>query len=89
MGTLVLAEQKHGKLQPNTLHAVSAAKQLGGGVTVLVAGKGVGDAAQAASKVEGVQKVSIFIANYADCNIYSILLFIKRDICVLCTGIGS
>lgn len=53
-------------------------------MTVLVAGKGVGDASQAASKVEGVQKVSIFIANYADCIIYSILLFIKRGIYVFC-----
>ena len=55
----MLAEQKHGKLQPSTLHAVSAAKQLGGGVTVLVAGKALEDTAHRVSSVEGVEKVAM------------------------------
>jgi electron transfer flavoprotein alpha subunit len=59
ISSLVLAEQKHGKLQPATLHAVTAAKQLGGPVTVLVAGKGVAEVASLASTVEGVEKVLV------------------------------
>jgi electron transfer flavoprotein alpha subunit len=59
ISSLVLAEQKHGKLQPATLHAVTAAKQLGGPVTVLVAGKGIADVASATSNVEGVEKVLV------------------------------
>jgi electron transfer flavoprotein alpha subunit len=53
----VLADQKAGILQPTTLHAVTAAKALGGPVTVLVAGRNVGAAAQAASSVDGVDAV--------------------------------
>jgi len=53
----VLAEQKDGKLQPTTLHTVTAAQKLGGPVTVLVAGKGIADAASKASGVEGVSAV--------------------------------
>lgn len=56
LSTLVLGEQKHGKLQPGTLHAVTAAKALdAGGVTVLVAGNPA--PAQAAASIEGVTKV--------------------------------
>ena len=57
ISTLVLAEHKGGALQPNTLHTVTAAKQLGGPVTVLVAGDDIGAAAAAASQVEGVAGV--------------------------------
>ena len=57
LSSLVLAEQKAGALQPNTLSAVSAARALGGPVTVLVAGHQVAGAAEAASKVAGVDKV--------------------------------
>ena len=58
LSSLVLAEQRHGKLQPSTLHAITAAKQLGGDVTVLVAGKGIDAAAHTVSAIEGVNKVS-------------------------------
>lgn len=59
LSTLVLAEHKDGALLPNTLHTLTAAKQLGGPVTVLVAG-GVGSTtavAAAASKADGVTAV--------------------------------
>jgi len=54
-----LAEQKQGKLQPATLHAVTAAKQFGGPVTVLVAGKGVGQATSEVGAVEGVDSILV------------------------------
>lgn len=57
LSTLVLAEHKDGALQPNTLHALTAAKQLSGPVTVLVAGTSVGAAAEAAGQTEGVAGV--------------------------------
>ena len=38
--TLVIVEHDNEKVVPSTLHAVSAAKQLGGDITCLVAGTG-------------------------------------------------
>lgn len=57
LSTLVLAEHKGGALQPNTLHTLTAARALGGPVTVLVAGHGIGPVAEAAAKAEGVSGV--------------------------------
>jgi electron transfer flavoprotein alpha subunit len=56
---LVVAEQKHGSLQPTTLHAVSAAQQLEGPITVLVAGHDMNGTAQAAAAVKGVEAVLV------------------------------
>jgi electron transfer flavoprotein alpha subunit len=58
MSALVLAEHDGGNLNPATLATVTAAAALGGPVHVLVAGGGdAQDAADAASKVAGVEKV--------------------------------
>jgi len=46
VSTLVVAEHKAEKLSPATLPAVTAALQLGGPVTLLVAGEAVSAAAQ-------------------------------------------
>lgn len=54
---LVVAEHDNSVLAPGTLSAVTAAKKLGGDVTVLVLGKGAATVATAASKVAGVNKV--------------------------------
>jgi len=56
---IVLADHDNAKLLPSTLNSVSAASQLGGSVTVLVAGKGCGAVAKQASKVAGVSKVVV------------------------------
>ncbi len=53
----MLAEHKGGALQPNTLHTLTAARALGGPVTVLVAGHGIGPVAEVAAKAEGVSSV--------------------------------
>ena len=53
---LVVAEHDNAKLDKATLHAVSAAAELGG-VNVLVAGHGAGAVAEAAAAVAGVAKV--------------------------------
>ncbi len=55
MTTLLLAEVHNGHLNDATAKALTAAAALGGPVHVLVAGGG--DAAQAASKLAGVEKV--------------------------------
>ncbi|HTH16705.1 MAG TPA: FAD-binding protein [Magnetospirillum sp.] len=57
MSVLVLAEHEAGQLKAATLNTVTAAKQLGGDVHVLVAGSGVAAVAEAAAKVAGVAKV--------------------------------
>jgi electron transfer flavoprotein alpha subunit len=57
MTALVLAQHDNAELAKPTLHAVTAASQLGGEVHLLVAGKGCGPVAAAASKVAGVAKV--------------------------------
>lgn len=57
--TLVLAEHSNEALNPITASAVTAAKRLGGDVTVLVAGTKVGPVAEAAAKLDGVGKVLV------------------------------
>jgi len=55
--TLVLADHNNAELNPATLCTVSAAKQIGGDITVLVSGSGCQAVADAAAKMDGVSKV--------------------------------
>uniref|UniRef100_A0A4W3HK29 Electron transfer flavoprotein subunit alpha n=1 Tax=Callorhinchus milii TaxID=7868 RepID=A0A4W3HK29_CALMI len=57
--TLVIVEHNNEKLTPVTLNAITAAKQLGGEVTCLVAGTDCAKVAEEISKVQGVKKVLI------------------------------
>lgn len=57
MSVLLIAEHANASLNAATAKALSAAKQLGGDVHVLVAGSGAAPAAEAASKLDGVSKV--------------------------------
>jgi electron transfer flavoprotein alpha subunit len=59
MAILVLAEHTNSALNAATAKAVTAAKQLGGDVHVLVAGSGASAAASEASKIDGVAKVLV------------------------------
>ena len=59
MKTLVLAEHDQQSLKSATLHAVTAASQLGLPVEILVAGQNCAAAAQAASQLAGVTKVLV------------------------------
>ena len=59
MTTLLLAEHDNKSLKDATAKALTAAKQLGGDVHVLVAGKDCKAAADAAAKLDGVAKVLI------------------------------
>ena len=70
MSVLVIAEHEAGAVKPASLHAVTAAKELGselGEVTVLIAGADCRAAAEAAAGIEGVSKVLVADdAAYAD-----------------------
>ena len=57
MSALVIAEHDNNELKQATLHAVTAAAQLGGEVHILVAGEGSGEVAAQAAAVAGVTKV--------------------------------
>ncbi len=57
MSILVIAEHENGVLKDATLNTVTAAQQLGGEITLLVAGSDCGGAAEEAAKVSGVAKV--------------------------------
>ncbi|AYF34822.1 electron transfer flavoprotein subunit alpha/FixB family protein [Vreelandella alkaliphila] len=59
MSILVLADLHEGQLAGATAHVVAAAKAIGGDIDVLVAGEGVQAAADAAAKLEGVNKVRV------------------------------
>jgi electron transfer flavoprotein alpha subunit len=59
MTVLLIAETQGSALAPATAKGLTAALQIGGGVHVLVAGEGVGPAAEAAAKLSGVDKVLI------------------------------
>jgi electron transfer flavoprotein alpha subunit len=64
MGVLVVAEHDNASLRAATLPVVTAAKQLGGDVAVLVAGKNCGAAADAAAKIAGVASVLVAEADH-------------------------
>jgi len=57
MTTLLIAETAGEILAPSTAKALSAAKDIGGGVHILVAGPGLAGAAAEAAKLAGVEKV--------------------------------
>ncbi len=57
MSILVIAEHDNQALKPSTLSTLAAASQIGGDVTLLVAGNGCGAAAEAAAKAQGVSRV--------------------------------
>ncbi len=59
MSILVIAEHDNALLKAATLNTLTAAKQLGGEIHVLVAGSGCGGAAQAAAQLEGVARVRV------------------------------
>ncbi|PWV98079.1 electron transfer flavoprotein alpha subunit apoprotein [Hoeflea marina] len=57
MAILILAEHDNATLSDQTGKALSAAKEIGGDIHILVAGKDAGAAGDAAAKLEGVAKV--------------------------------
>src|SRR4051794_33967567 len=59
MTTLLLAEHNNKSLKDATAKALTAAKQLGGDVHILVAGQNCKSAADAAAKLDGVAKVLV------------------------------
>jgi len=59
MAALLLAEASNGHLSDITARALTAALQLGGPVDVLIAGRNVAGAAEAAAKLAGVSRVRV------------------------------
>jgi electron transfer flavoprotein alpha subunit len=57
MATLLLADISKGRLGDATAKVLTAAREIGGPIHILVAGIDVGAAAEAASKLDGVEKV--------------------------------
>ncbi|HEV2673123.1 MAG TPA: FAD-binding protein [Aliidongia sp.] len=57
MALLVIAEHSNAELKPATLNVVTAAKEIGGDIHVLVAGSNAKAAADAAAQIAGVAKV--------------------------------
>ena len=67
MTILVIAEHDHVSVKSATLNTISAAKKIGGGIDVLVAGNDCAAAAQAAAMIDGVASVRVAdAAHYAD-----------------------
>ncbi len=59
MSNLVIADHNNEVISASTLVAVAAAKAIGGDIDVLVAGAGCAAAGEAASKIDGVNKVLV------------------------------
>jgi len=64
MATLLIADHDNASLSDQTAKALTAAIEIGDDIHVLVAGKGCGPAAEAASKLSGVSKVISVEADY-------------------------
>jgi len=59
MANLVIVEHDNNEVNASTLHAVTAAKQIGGDIDLLVAGENCGAVAEAAAKIAGVATVKV------------------------------
>ncbi|CAL5225239.1 g8028 [Coccomyxa viridis] len=59
ISTLVVAQPKGHQVGPEALSAVTAAKSLGGGITVLLAGHDLAAASKHASRIQGVSQVLV------------------------------
>ena len=59
MSNLVIVEHDNNEVALATLHAVTAAQQIGGDIDLLVAGENCGGVAEAAAKISGVTKVKL------------------------------
>lgn len=59
MTNLVIVEHDNNELAAATLHAVTAAQQIGGDIDLLVAGENCGAVAEAAAKIAGVATVKV------------------------------
>lgn len=57
LSTLALIEQSNGTIAGSTLNALTAAKELGGDVTALVAGSKAADVAAQVAKIKGIAAV--------------------------------
>jgi electron transfer flavoprotein alpha subunit len=83
MATLLLAELSGTTLAPATAKALSAAKDLGGDVHILVAGSDVGSAAETAAKLAGVSKVLVAdasqLANGLAEEVAAVILSVAKD----------
>ena len=59
MANLVIVEHDNSEVAAATLHAVTAAQQIGGDIDLLVAGENCGAVAEAAARIDGVSKVKV------------------------------
>ncbi len=59
MANLVIVEHDNNEVAAATLHAVTAAAQIGGDIDLLVAGENCGAAAEAAARIAGVRAVKV------------------------------
>ena len=59
MSNLVIVEHDNNEVALATLHAVTAAQQIGGDIDLLVAGENCGSVADAAAKIAGVSAVKV------------------------------
>lgn len=59
LSSLAVLEQKDGKLNQNALRAITAAQQLGGPVTGIVAGGNIQELAKEISEIQGIQKILV------------------------------
>lgn len=57
LSSLAVLEQKDGELLTSSLGAVTAAQKLGGSITGFLAGSNIKNAAEKASRVQGVEKI--------------------------------
>ena len=84
MSIIVVAEHDNNALKPSTLNTVTAALQLGGDVSLLVAGSNSGAAATAAASIAGVAK-----ALHADAPHYEHALAEELAPLVVACGAGA
>jgi len=83
MSALVYADHDNAVLAPATRHAITAARQMATSVHVIVAGRGCGAVAQAAARIEGVDRVIVAedegLAHHLPENVAPLLVQLAAD----------
>ncbi len=93
MSILIIADHDNASVKGATLNVVQAAKEIGGDISILVAGEGVGAVAEAAAKIDGVAKVLVAdnaaYANHLAENLAALVVEISKDYTHILAAAGT
>ncbi|PID43561.1 MAG: electron transfer flavoprotein subunit alpha [Proteobacteria bacterium] len=93
MSILIIADHDNASVKGVTLNVVAAAREIGGDISILIAGEGVGAAAEAAARIDGVAKVLVAdnaaYANQLAENLAALIVEVSKDYTHILSAAGT